>query len=153
MNAPHRHTTDHLDEDDMAYLLGDVAVVRERSLLRSALGRPQSSAFGADAYPDVWTKAVALGESLARNHPMTDRNKRTAFESMLLFLDYNGQPYTDPRPDDAVLFMLRLAQGGYRDRFATAVADFRRILGAAPDPPPPRRPPAAPARIGRSTTS
>ncbi|GAA2117049.1 hypothetical protein GCM10009759_63100 [Kitasatospora saccharophila] len=123
--------TDHLDEDDIAYLVGGAAVVRERSLLQSALGRPQASAFGADAYPDVWTKAVALGESIARNHPLADRNKRTTFESMLLFLDYNGQPYSDPHPDDAVAFMLRLAQGGYAGRFDDAVADFRRMLGAA----------------------
>ncbi|BAJ32971.1 MULTISPECIES: Fic family protein [Kitasatospora] len=122
--------TDHLDEDDVAYLVGDAAAVRERSLLQSALGRPRASAFGADAYPDAWTKAVALGESIARNHPLTDRNKRTTFESMLLFLDYNGQPYADPHPDDAVAFMLRLAQGGYAGRLDDAVADFRRMLGA-----------------------
>ncbi|MFF0297353.1 type II toxin-antitoxin system death-on-curing family toxin [Kitasatospora sp. NPDC004614] len=122
--------TDFLDEDDITHLLGDVATVRERSLLQSALGRPQASVFGADAYPDVWTKAVALGESLSRNHPMTDRNKRTTFESMLLFLDYNHQPYTDPHPDDAVAFVLRLAQGGYAGQLPGAVADFRRMLGA-----------------------
>nr|WP_081539943.1 Fic family protein [Kitasatospora sp. SID7827] len=111
-------------------MVGDAAAVRERSLLQSALGRPRASAFGADAYPDAWTKAVALGESIARNHPLTDRNKRTTFESMLLFLDYNGQPYADPHPDDAVAFMLRLAQGGYAGRLDDAVADFRRMLGA-----------------------
>ncbi|MGW4378712.1 type II toxin-antitoxin system death-on-curing family toxin [Kitasatospora sp. NPDC004531] len=122
--------TDFLNEDDIGFLLGDVATVRERSLLQSALGRPRASAFGADAYPDVWTKAVALGESLARNHPMTDRNKRTTFESMLLFLDYSHQPYTDPHPDAAVDFVLRLAQGGYAGRLPDAVAEFRRMLGA-----------------------
>ncbi|QKW24637.1 Fic family protein [Kitasatospora sp. NA04385] len=121
--------TDHLDEEDVEYLLGGPDLVRERPLLQSALGRPRASAFGADAYPDVWAKAVAFGESLARNHPMTDRNKRTAFESMLLFLDYNGQPYADPHPDDAVAFVLCLAQGGYAGRFEEAAADFRRILG------------------------
>ncbi|MEV7119638.1 type II toxin-antitoxin system death-on-curing family toxin [Kitasatospora griseola] len=120
--------TDYLDEDDIGHLLGEAATVREHSLLQSALGRPRASVFGADAYPDVWTKAVALGESLSRNHPMTDRNKRTAFESMLLFLDYNHQPYTDPHPDAAVDFVLRLAQGGYGGRPADAVADFRRML-------------------------
>ncbi|WP_063830726.1 type II toxin-antitoxin system death-on-curing family toxin [Kitasatospora phosalacinea] len=127
------HGTDHLDEDDVVHLLGDAAVVRERSLLQSALGRPRASAFGADAYPDVWSKAVALGESLSRNHPMTDRNKRTTFESVLLFLDYNGQPYADPHPDDAVAFVLRLAQGGYAGRLDDAAADLRRILGADAD--------------------
>ncbi|MFD8597589.1 type II toxin-antitoxin system death-on-curing family toxin [Kitasatospora sp. NPDC059646] len=124
-----RQPADHLDEDDLAFLLGDAAAVREPALLQSALGRPRASAFGAEAYPDVWTKALALGESLSRNHPMTDRNKRTAFESMLLFLDYNGQPYTDPHPDAAVDFVLRLAQGGYAGRLPEAAADFRRMLG------------------------
>ncbi|MFJ5231138.1 type II toxin-antitoxin system death-on-curing family toxin [Kitasatospora sp. NPDC088391] len=121
--------TDHLDEEDVLFLMGEAAVLREPSLLHSALGRPQATAFGADAYPDAWSKAVALGESLARNHPLTDRNKRTAFESMLLFLDYNGQPYTDPHPDPAVEFVLRLAQGGYAGRFEDAVTDFRQLLG------------------------
>ncbi|MEV4556615.1 Fic family protein [Kitasatospora sp. NPDC049285] len=122
--------TAYLDEGDVDYLVGEAAVVRDRALLLSALGRPRASAFGADAYPDVWTKAVALGESIARNHPMTDRNKRTAFESMLLVLDYNHQPYTDPHPDAAVTFVLRLAQGGYAGQLAEAVGDFRLMLGA-----------------------
>ncbi|MFF0390148.1 hypothetical protein ACFYS8_15900 [Kitasatospora sp. NPDC004615] len=47
-----------------------------------------------------------------------------------LFLDYNHQPYTDPHPDDAVAFVLRLAQGGYAGQLPGAVADFRSMLGA-----------------------
>lgn len=42
--------------------------VRDHNLLDSALARPQSSVFGQDAYPQVWQKAAALMESLARNH-------------------------------------------------------------------------------------
>ncbi|MFJ7272968.1 Fic family protein [Kitasatospora sp. NPDC098663] len=76
-----------------------------------------------------WTKAAALGQSLARNHPLIDRNKRTAFEAMLLFLDYNGEPYADPHPDDAVAFMLRLATGGYDDAVVLAGKDLKSLLG------------------------
>ncbi|MEV7358232.1 Fic family protein [Kitasatospora sp. NPDC091276] len=76
-----------------------------------------------------WTKAAALGQSLSRNHPLIDRNKRTAFEAMLLFPDYNGEPYTDPHPAAAVAFMLRLATGGYDDAVVLAGKDLKSLLG------------------------
>ncbi|MGW3041864.1 type II toxin-antitoxin system death-on-curing family toxin [Kitasatospora sp. NPDC001159] len=63
---------------------------------RDAIARPQASLFGGDAHPDLWTRGAALGQSLSRNHPLVDRNKCTAFEAMLLFLDCNAEPYTDP---------------------------------------------------------
>ncbi|MGF6888750.1 death-on-curing protein [Nocardia sp. GAS34] len=59
--------------------------VRDYGLLDSALARPQSSVFGQDAYPDVWTKAAALMESLALNgHPLdADFNVDTAEQFVL----------------------------------------------------------------------
>jgi death-on-curing protein len=90
--------------------------------------RPLS--WGRDAYPDIWCKAAALGESIARNYALIDRNKRTAFECMLLFLDFNDEPYTDPSPDEAVSFMLSLATGGFeKDGIEKAASHLRRILG------------------------
>ncbi|MFF1902419.1 type II toxin-antitoxin system death-on-curing family toxin [Kitasatospora sp. NPDC058218] len=120
---------EYLDLADVSYLAGGPENIRDLGALLSALGRPRASLFGADAYPDLWTKAAALGQSLARNHPLIDRNKRTAFEAMLLFLDYNAEPYTDPHPDDAVAFVLRLATGGYDDAVALAAKDLRSLLG------------------------
>ena len=38
--------------------------LRDRALLESAVARPQASAFGADAYPDLVSKAAALLHSL-----------------------------------------------------------------------------------------
>ncbi|MEV7022162.1 type II toxin-antitoxin system death-on-curing family toxin [Kitasatospora sp. NPDC093558] len=128
MTGPTR-PTEFLDLDDVTYLAGGPENIRDLGALLSALGRPRASLFGADAYPDLWTKAAALGQSLARNHPLVDRNKRTAFEAMLLFLDYNGEPYTDPHPDDAVAFVLRLATGGYDDSVALAAKHLRELLG------------------------
>ncbi|MGW4894507.1 type II toxin-antitoxin system death-on-curing family toxin [Kitasatospora sp. NPDC004240] len=120
---------EYLDPEDIEYLAGGSENVRDQGALLSAVGRPKATVFGQDAYPDLWTKAVVLGQSLARNHPLIDRNKRTAFESMLLFLDYNGEPYTDPHPDEAVAFMLRLATGGFDDDVPLAARELRRILG------------------------
>jgi death on curing protein len=64
--------------------------VRDVGLLESALSRPQSSAFGQDAYPDLWSKAAALMHSVIRNHPFLEANKRTATALALGFLLANG---------------------------------------------------------------
>lgn len=53
-------------------------VLRDRALLESAVARPQASAFGVDAYPDLASKAAALLDSLVLNHASVDGNKRTA---------------------------------------------------------------------------
>jgi death-on-curing protein len=64
--------------------------VRDVGLLESALGRPQASAFGQDAYPDLWSKAAAFMHSVIRNHPFLEANKRTASALALTLLSYNG---------------------------------------------------------------
>ncbi|MGM1046466.1 MAG: type II toxin-antitoxin system death-on-curing family toxin [Bacillota bacterium] len=64
--------------------------VKYPSLLESAVHRPQSSAFGEDAYSSIWEKAAGLFQSLGQNHPFQNANKRTAFTALLLFLRYNG---------------------------------------------------------------
>lgn len=54
-------------------------LVRDVGLLESDLARPQASAFGEDAHPELHVKAAALLESLARNHALIDGNKRLAW--------------------------------------------------------------------------
>ena len=56
--------------------------------------RPQSSAFGDDAYPTIFQKAAALFESLGQNHPFQNANKRTAFTALVIFLRYNGYRFS-----------------------------------------------------------
>lgn len=64
--------------------------VRDVGLLESALYRPQSAFGGEDLYSNVFDKAAVLGQSILLNHAFMDGNKRTAMESMFLFLDNNG---------------------------------------------------------------
>lgn len=64
--------------------------VKSPDLLDSAVNRPRQSAFGEDAYPTIFSKAAALFESLAQNHVFHNANKRTAFLSLLQFLNYQG---------------------------------------------------------------
>ncbi|MGQ5259459.1 type II toxin-antitoxin system death-on-curing family toxin [Micromonospora sp. ZYX-F-536] len=63
--------------------------VRDAGLVESAVARPQTSVFGEDAYPDVWTKAAALLHSLVNNHPFVDGNKRIGWIVAIAFLLQN----------------------------------------------------------------
>jgi death-on-curing protein len=65
--------------------------VRDIGLLESAVARPQATFAGADLYPDLFHKAAALMESLARNHPFVDGNKRTAITAAAIFWQRNGR--------------------------------------------------------------
>jgi death on curing protein len=87
---------------------GGASGVRDMGLFESALARPQNLAgYG---HPDACALAAAYGWGLARNHPFTDGNKRTAFVATELFLLLNGR---DLMADDAacVLTMLAVAAG------------------------------------------
>ncbi|MEV4412691.1 Fic family protein [Catellatospora sp. NPDC049609] len=64
--------------------------VRDHGLVESAVARPRGTAFGTDLYPDLWTKAAALLQSLTRNHPFVDGNKRIGWIAATAFLTVNG---------------------------------------------------------------
>jgi len=64
--------------------------IRDLGMLLSALGRPQASFEEKDLYPDLFLKAAALMDSLVRNHPFVDGNKRTAITAVAMFLRANG---------------------------------------------------------------
>lgn len=76
------------------YSPGEPKGVNDAGLLDPALQRPKQTVFGADAYIDVFEKAAALFESIAKNHCFQNANKRTAFVALLQFLSYNGYKFT-----------------------------------------------------------
>ncbi len=84
--------------------------VRDAGLLSSALARPAASLFGEDAYPTIDRKAAAMLESLCKNHPLFDGNKRTAWTSMVAFLWINGWKH-DFSTDDAFALVIGIAEG------------------------------------------
>ena len=77
-----------------ARVLGSDPPVRDAGLLESAVARPQATAFGTDAYPDLDSKAAALLHSLARNHALVDGNKRLALAAVIAFYGVNGRRLT-----------------------------------------------------------
>ncbi len=68
--------------------------LRDLALLESALSRPRATFGGQDLYPDLFAKAAALMDSLLRNHPFVDGNKRTGITAAALFLVQNGRRLT-----------------------------------------------------------
>lgn len=62
--------------------------VRDLGLLESALYRPQSG-----YYKDLSEMAAAMFESLIKNHPFVDGNKRVAFFATDIFLRMNGYKF------------------------------------------------------------
>jgi death on curing protein len=106
--------TEFLDRDDVL-IAGAAAVanplqVNDYGLLDAAIARPKATVFGLDAYPDDFTKAAALLQSLARNHALVDGNKRTAWAAAWTFLHINDIELTaDFDADDADAFMNQVA--------------------------------------------
>lgn len=85
-------------------------VVRDLGLVQSALSRPDTSLFGEPAYPSIDLKGAALMESLARNHPFFDGNKRSAWFGLNYFLELNGWEI-DASEDDSFDYILGVATG------------------------------------------
>jgi death-on-curing protein len=88
---------------------GGLPGIRDENALESALGRPRHRwHYGVATHVTGCAAAYAFG--LARNHPFSDGNKRTAFVAMATFLERNGLSLTATEPD-AVATMLALAEG------------------------------------------
>ncbi|MDE0666592.1 MAG: type II toxin-antitoxin system death-on-curing family toxin [Acidimicrobiaceae bacterium] len=104
---------EYLEPDDLidlaGRLLGDPPPIRDAGLLAAAAARPQASAFGTDAYPDIWTKASALLQSIVGNHPLIDGNKRLGWLATAVFLELNGVGITTAPNDDVYRLVMRVA--------------------------------------------
>ena len=104
---------EYLDVDDLVrlaiYLLGDPPPIRDFGLLGSAAARPATIVFGEDAYPDVWTKAAALLQSIVKYHALVDGNKRLGWMATAVFLEINGVRVTGASNDD--VYDLAVAAG------------------------------------------
>ena len=111
--------TEYLTTEDLlmvaATAIGSRPLVRDYGLLESAAARPRTTVFGEEAYPDVWTKAAALGHSIIRNHPLVDGNKRLDWVAMRVFLELNGEAPLRPDVDQAEGFVLDVASGRVDD--------------------------------------
>lgn len=120
---------EYLDLEDLLGLVRALHAgpVRDLGLLDAACARPQSTAFGQDAYPTLEQKAGALLHSIVRYHALADGNKRLGWLATTVFLDLNGRTVslTD---DEAFELVMEVAQGELE---ADQIADR---LGTVEDP-------------------
>jgi death on curing protein len=97
---------------------GGLSGVRDRGLLESALARPFQSFNGEDLYPSLEQKAAAILESIVKNHPFIDGNKRTGYVLMrLLLLEFQKDILASE--NEKYDFVIAIASGK---------ADFKEIL-------------------------
>jgi death on curing protein len=68
--------------------------VRDKELLESSVFRPFSTFDSIDLNPTTVAKAAAIIESIVKNHPFMDGNKRTGYTLMRLFLLNEGWTFT-----------------------------------------------------------
>ncbi|MBF9522611.1 death-on-curing protein [Mycobacteroides chelonae] len=87
--------------------------IRDFGLVDAAAQRPQVSAFGEDAFPSIHEKAAALLHGIARNHPFSTGNKRTAWAATGMFYLVNG--YNLPMEASDVISLTNDAAEGQID--------------------------------------
>ena len=69
---------------------GGAEGVRDVGALEAAVERLWASSFGEEHFPTPFEKAAALCESIIRQHPFVDGNKRTAVASAAYLLSTFG---------------------------------------------------------------
>jgi death-on-curing protein len=87
-------------------------LVKDPGLFDSALARPRTTIFGEFAYPTIELMAAAMHQSLVKNHPLMDGNKRSAWLLLVSFLLMNDL-HLEMTTDEGMDFTLGVAEGRY----------------------------------------
>jgi death on curing protein len=113
--------TTYLTLEDLLALIADLEIgpIRDLGLLDSAAHRPTTSIYGHEAYPNLDDKAAVLLESLVRNHPMVDGNKRLGWLAVVVLYGLNGVELDAP-DDDAYDLVVGMAAGEVPPEAASA---------------------------------
>jgi death-on-curing protein len=84
--------------------------IRDLNLLKSAISRPYQTFDQKDLYKNPIEKAAAIIESIIRNHPFIDGNKRTGYVLMRLVLMDHGLDISHNHKDKYD-FVISIASG------------------------------------------
>lgn len=84
--------------------------VRDKELLESSVFRPFYTFDSKDLYPSPVDKSAALIESIVKNHPFVDGNKRTGYTLMRLFLLNEGIDI-EATENEKYDFVIKIAEG------------------------------------------
>jgi death-on-curing protein len=97
-----RAVVDAIHADQISQHGGAVGV-RDEMALFSALDRAPNR-WHLAPHSELAELAAAYAVGIARNHPFVDGNKRTAFQTMFVFLGLNGLRIVAPQPEIVTLF-------------------------------------------------
>jgi death-on-curing protein len=103
-----------------------VVRVAKVDLADSALHAPAAGFGDTDLYPDFIDKAAVLVVRLAKNHPLPDGNKRSAWLALRMFVKINGWSW-DPPPsiDEAERAVLAVASSEWdQEEMATWLREY-----------------------------
>jgi death-on-curing protein len=88
---------------------GGASGIRDAGSLEAAVSRPYASFGGQERFPDPFTRAAALMESIIQRHPFVDGNKRTGTASAVYLLRRHGYRLTGVTNTDLVDLALSVA--------------------------------------------
>ena len=105
---------EYLDLEDAlglaSLLLGEPPPIRDVGLLGSAVARPRTTLLGDDAYPDMWSKAASLLQSIVNNDALVDGNKRLGWLCTAVFLELNAVSVAGASNDDVYDLVIDVAK-------------------------------------------
>ncbi len=84
--------------------------LRDNGLLDSAIQRPYATFAQQDLYPTPVHKAAAVVESIVKNHPFSDGNKRTGYILMRLLL-LKAEMDINATEEEKYQFIIQIAEG------------------------------------------
>jgi death-on-curing protein len=84
-------------------------VVRDLGLLEGALARPSMTSYGQELYPGLHLKMAATLDSVNRNHPLVDGNKRLAWIVVAATYRVNGHLELAGTVDEREALVLKVA--------------------------------------------
>lgn len=89
---------------------GGTTEVRDYDLLEYAIQRPFATFDNNELYPEIEDKAAAILESIIKNHPFIDGNKRTGY-ILMRYLLIKSEKDIQASVDEKYAFVMHIAQG------------------------------------------
>lgn len=89
---------------------GGSSGIRDQAALESAISRPYQTFDGTELYKSSAEKAAAIIESIIKNHPFVDGNKRTGYILMQVILQKDGKKI-QASEDEKYEFVIDIAAG------------------------------------------
>jgi death-on-curing protein len=84
--------------------------IRDKNALSSAVARPYTTFDNKELYPTEIEKAAAIIESLVKNHPFIDGNKRIGYVMMRMILLESGKD-VDASLNEKYEFVISISKG------------------------------------------